>query len=41
MEAHPYRLTEEVVLRNVTTASGKPVRLSPTAYLFRGVKLSN
>ena len=41
VEAHPYRLTEEVVLRNVTTASGKPVRLSPNAYLFRGVKLSN
>ena len=39
VEKHPYRVTEELVLRNVKTASGKPVRLSPNAYMFRSVKV--
>ena len=36
---YPYRVTEEVVLKNVTTASGKPVNLSPNAWMFRNVKV--
>ena len=39
VEKHPYRVTEEVVLRNVTTASGKEPILSPNKYMFRSVKV--
>ena len=39
-EDFPYHVTEEVVLRNVTTASGKPVNLSPNPYMFRNVKVA-
>jgi len=39
VEKFPYKITEEVVLRNVTTASGKPVRLSSNPYMFRNVKV--
>ena len=31
----PYVITKEVVLRNVTTASGKPLRVSDNAHMFR------
>lgn len=37
VETYPYRVTEEVVLRNVTTASGKPLRVSPNRWMFRDV----
>lgn len=36
-EQYPYALTEEVVLRNVTTATGRELRLSDNPYLFRDV----
>ena len=39
VERFPYHVTEEVVLRNVTTASGKPVALSPNKHMFRNVKV--
>ena len=39
VEKHPYHVTEEVVLKNVTTKSGKPVNLSPNKYMFRNVKV--
>ena len=39
VEKHPYHVTEEVVLKNVITASGKPVNLSPNNYMFRNVKV--
>lgn len=39
VEKFPYRVTEEVVLRNVTTASGKKLRLSPNKWMFRNVKV--
>ena len=39
MEKYPYHVTEEVVLKNVTTASGKPVNVSPNAWMFRNVKV--
>lgn len=38
-EKYPYVKTKEVVLRNVTTASGKAVRLSDNAFMFRDVKV--
>jgi hypothetical protein len=38
-EAFPYVITKEVILRNVTTASGKELRLSDNPYMFRGVKV--
>ncbi|MGN0847487.1 MAG: hypothetical protein ACI4RA_08915, partial [Kiritimatiellia bacterium] len=40
VETYPYQLTEEVVLKNVTTASGKPLRLSPNPHMFRNVKVT-
>lgn len=39
-EKFPYIKTREVVLRNVTTASGKPVRLSDNTFMFKDVKVS-
>ena len=39
-EPYPYRVTEEVVLRRVSTASGKPVGIGPNSYMFRNVKIS-
>lgn len=38
-ESFPYVITKEVVLKNVTTASGKPLRLSDNPYMFRNVKV--
>ena len=40
VEKHPYHVTEEVELRNVTTKSGRPVRLSPNKWMFRNVKVT-
>ncbi len=39
VEKYPYHVTEEVVLRNVTTKSGKPLRLSPNKWMFRNVEV--
>ena len=39
VEKYPYKVSEEVVLRNVKTASGKEVRLGPNPYMFRNVKI--
>ena len=38
-EKYPYVKTKEVVLKNVTTASGKPLRLSDNPVMFKGVKV--
>jgi hypothetical protein len=38
-EKFPYVITKEVILRNVTTASGKPLRISDNTYMFRNVKV--
>ena len=40
-ETYPYIRTKEVLLQNVTTASGKSLRLSANPYFFRGVKVVN
>ncbi len=39
VEKYPYMKTKEVVLRNVTTTSGKALRLSDNPYMFRDVKV--
>ena len=38
-EKYPYIKTEKVVLKNVTTASGKPLRLSDNPFMFKDVKM--
>jgi hypothetical protein len=38
-EKFPYVITREVVLRNVTTASGKALRISDNPFMFRNVKV--
>jgi hypothetical protein len=38
-EKYPYQKTKEVVLRNVTTTSGKPLRLSNNPVMFKDVKV--
>ena len=38
-EKYPYNKTEKVVLKNVTTASGKPLRLSDNSFMFKDVKV--
>ena len=38
-EKIPYVRTKHVVLRNVTTASGKPLRLSNNPFMFKDVKV--
>ena len=39
-EQYPYVITEEVVLNNVTTASGKDLRISDNPYMFRNVQIT-
>lgn len=38
-EKYPYITPKEVIVRNVTTTSGKTLRLSDNAYMFRNVKV--
>ena len=39
VEKYPYVKTEEVILKNVSTASGKPLRTSDNTYMFKDVKI--
>ena len=39
-EKFPYVITREVILRNVTLASGKALRISDNPFMFRDVKVS-
>lgn len=41
VEKFPYVRTREVILRNVTIASGKSLRLSDNPFMFKDVKVSN
>jgi hypothetical protein len=41
LEKFPYVRTREVILRNVTTASGKDLRLSDNPFMFKDVKVNN
>ncbi len=38
-EKFPYQITKEVILKNVKATSGKDLRLSDNAYMFRNVKV--
>ncbi len=38
-EKYPYVVAKEVHLKNVTTASGKPVRVSDNPFMFRNVRI--
>mgnify|MGYP000022825415 CR=1 FL=1 len=38
-EKYPYVKTKEVILQNVTTASGKKLRLSDNPHMFKGVSI--
>jgi len=40
VEKYPYVITREVILRNITTASGKTLRISDNKFMFRNVKIS-
>ena len=40
VEEFPYVITREVILRNVTTASGKALRLSNNSFMFNDVKVN-
>ncbi len=40
VEKFPYVKTKEVILRNVTTASGEDLRLSDNPYMFKDVKVT-
>ena len=39
VEKFPYVITREVILRNVTTASGKALRISDNPFMFKDVKV--
>lgn len=41
VEKFPFIITKEVILKNVTTTSGKTVRLSDNLYMFRNVTIKN
>ena len=41
IENYPYVKTEEAVLRNVTTASGKPLQISDNPFMFRNVTIDS
>jgi hypothetical protein len=41
LEKFPYVKTREVILRNVTTTSGKELRISNNPYMFKDVKVIN
>jgi len=38
-QEHPYMITQEVRLKNVTTTSGQPLRVSDNSYMFKEVKI--
>ena len=40
-EKFPYVVTKEVILRNITTTSGKALRISDNPFMFRDVKVNN
>jgi hypothetical protein len=39
-EKYPYVKTKEVILKNVTTASGQPIRISDNPFMFKDVKVT-
>lgn len=41
VEKFPYVVTKEVILRNVTTASGRDLRISDNLFMFKDVKVKS
>ncbi len=41
VEKYPYVITKELVLKNITTESGKKIRISDNEYMFRNVNVKN
>ena len=41
VEKYPYVITKKVILKNVTTESGKELRISDNEYMFRNVEIRN
>ena len=41
LEKFPYVKTREVILKNITTTSGKALRISDNPYMFKNVKVSS
>lgn len=41
VEKYPYILTKEVIVKNITTDSGKTLRLSDNMFMFKDVKLTS
>jgi len=41
VEKFPYVITREVILKNVTIASGKTLRLSDNPFMFKDVKVNS
>ena len=41
IEKFPYVKTKEVILKNVTTTSGKALRISDNSFMFRNVKINS
>ena len=41
VEKFPYVITKEVIIRDVTTASGKELRLSDNPFMFKDVKVNS
>jgi hypothetical protein len=39
VEKYPYTVTKELILRNVTTSSGKSLKISPNTWMFRNTKV--
>jgi hypothetical protein len=39
VQKYPYAKPREVILKNVTIASGKPLRLSDNLFMFKDVKV--
>ena len=39
VEKFPYVKTKEVILRNITTSSGKKLRISNNSFMFKDVKV--
>jgi hypothetical protein len=40
VEKYPYIITKEVILKNVTAESGKPLRVSDNGYMFKDVTIN-
>lgn len=41
VEKFPYILTKELILKNISTESGKPVRISDNEFMFKDLKVTN